>query len=89
MSELAASFKTKKTAGQKRRAFNRKRSAKYLDIHKILFTSNNNGAHLIMDGHRGYIDFWPGTGKWKSRIHPCLEGFGVKNLCKEILQQTI
>jgi len=61
-----------------KRASNRDQSAQYLTMRGIPFTSNNHGAHLIVEGKDCYIDFWPGTGKWISRNKEA--GFGVRNL---------
>lgn len=33
----------------------------------INFSSHNGGAHLIVETKYGFVDYWPGTGKWKSR----------------------
>jgi len=46
----------------------------------IPFTTHNNGAHLILDTHLGFIDFWPGTTKWKTRTFPEQSGFGLTRL---------
>jgi len=66
---------------QKKRAENRKQSAKLLLDLGIIFTSNNGGAHLAVKGRNYIIDFWPGTGKYIGR-GGCCEGRGVKNLLK-------
>ena len=47
---------------------------------KIPFTSHNNGAHLILDTHLGFVDFWPGTTKWKVRTFPEHNGHGLSKL---------
>lgn len=49
------------------RAKKRAQSTKRLKKEKIEFESKNYGAHLIVEGPYGLIDFWPGTGKWKCR----------------------
>ncbi len=76
-----------KRANRSRRSDNRKQSAKYLDDHGILFTTNNHGAHLMVEGSKSMIDFWPGTGRWKSRKGK--EGFGVRKLVKDIGEEVI
>lgn len=48
-------------------AKNRESSADILKRNGISFTSHNDGAHLIVKGPPGIVDFWPGTGKWKVR----------------------
>ncbi len=47
---------------------------------KISFTEHNNGAHLILDTRLGFVDFWPGTGKWKTRETSSRTGYGLPNL---------
>ena len=49
------------------RSNNREHSAKMLRTFDIEFTSHNTGAHLIIKCGDGFIDFWPGTGKWLVR----------------------
>jgi len=46
----------------------------------IPFTEHNKGAHLILDTKIGFIDFWPGTSKWKTRAYPPQGGYGISNL---------
>lgn len=59
----------------------------------IVFTSKNSGAHLIVEGNDGFIDYWPGTGRWKTRGNPgtwhfegknSVQGFGAHNLVAHI-----
>ena len=40
----------------------------------------NGGAHLIVQSANGSIDFWPGTGPWKSGCGK--SGRGIKNLLR-------
>lgn len=51
----------------------------------ILFEVKNLGAHLIVEGRGGYIDFWPGTGKWS--VRGGAKGFGISNLINMIKGQ--
>ena len=78
MSEIGDDFAALKKAQQENRANNRIQSADYLSKRGIQFSSNNGGAHLIVEGPSCFIDFWPGTGKWNSRDGQ--KGFGVRNL---------
>jgi hypothetical protein len=82
MSELGEAFEGYRAAKQAKRASNRSQSADYLKQRGIPFTSHNDGAHLIVEGPAGYIDFWPGTGRWKDRAGPA--GFGVRNLVTHV-----
>lgn len=80
MSELGETYEALRGLSQKKRARNRELSSALLKSKGITFTSHNNGAHLIVDGT---IDFWPGTGKWKSR-DGLYSGRGVKKLLELI-----
>ncbi len=82
MSDMGDDFRAMKKAGQERRASNRTSSAELLKEKEIHFTSNNGGAHLIVEGNAGFIDFWPGTGRWNDRLGTM--GFGVMNLIHHI-----
>lgn len=46
----------------------------------ISFSTHNGGAHLILDTKIGFIDFWPGTTKWKTREVPIQTGHGLAKL---------
>lgn len=82
----SAMWRSYREASQQKRANNREQSAEYLRQHGIPFTTNNYGAHLIVEGHTCFIDFWPGTGKWHSRDGT--KGFGVRNLVNHIKGTT-
>lgn len=81
MSELGDTFRDLKEARQEKRASNREQSAQMLADKGIVFEEKNFGAHLIVEGNEGYIDFWPGTGRWICRATQ-KRGFGVRNLLK-------
>jgi hypothetical protein len=72
-----------KRARQKKRADNRENAATYLRERLIPFTKKNFGAHLIVEGRGCFIDFWPGTGKWR-HFRSGKKGFGVRNLVEYI-----
>jgi len=82
MGDTGDDFRAMSEHSKNKRANNREQSAQYLTKHDILFESKNNGAHLIVEGRDCYIDFWPGTGKWKTRKGK--SGFGVRNLVRHI-----
>ena len=67
---------------QEKRASNRDYSPKLLNKAKIEFKSLNHGAHLKIQTSFGPIDFWPGTGYWKTSTGT--KGRGVRNLIKFI-----
>ena len=78
MSELGEFYRDLRSSRRDKKANNRAYSAQLLRENKVVFTEHNNGAHLIVEGLNGYVDFWPGTGKWKVRGD--IAGFGVKGL---------
>lgn len=69
-----------KEESQRRRKRNREGSADLLKQNGVQFESKNGGAHLIVEGTKSTIDFWPGTGKFITRDGK--RGRGVKNLLK-------
>ena len=81
-SEMGEMFNALKKERQEKRASNRENSAEYLRERGIPFVEKNGGAHLIVEGKECFIDFWPGTGKWRSRCGK--KGFGVRNLVEFI-----
>lgn len=58
-------------------------SQQLLESRGIEYWTNNDGVHLIVTGNYGYIDFWPGKGKWKARDNS-MDGFGVFGLLEMI-----
>ena len=82
MGDMGDYFRDMDAHSKKKRASNREQSAQYLADKGIVFTSHNQGAHLIVEGNNGHIDFWPGTGKWKTRDGR--SGFGVRKLVEFI-----
>lgn len=65
-------------------------TAVYVEWEKVLqqngipYTVKNAGQHFIVEGKEGYIDFWPGSGKWISRKDG-KRGFGLRELIPYIL----
>lgn len=86
MSDMGDDFREMRQIQQIKRAYNRESSAKYLAARGIPFSVKNGGAHLIVDGKVGLIDFWPGTGRWYARCGQ--KGFGVRGLCEFIGRRT-
>ena len=82
MSDEAEAWKAFKLYKQEKRADNRKSSAELLASSGIVFTTHNNGAHLIVAGQTAHIDFWPGPGRWNCRTGK--KGFGVLRLIQYI-----
>lgn len=80
MSETTEMYKAWAKEKQTARAQRRENAPELLTKAGIPFTEHNNGAHLILDTHQGFIDFWPGTSKWKTRSPFGINGYGVSNL---------
>lgn len=81
--EEVIEVKSGKEASRDKRASNTVRSTQILVDHGIKFESKNNGAHLIVTGLNGLIDFWPSTGKYIVRKGGDGRGvFNLLNLCK-------
>ena len=78
---LAEAFTDMKEESKLKRAGNRMNSAKMLKEACIPFDVKNGGAHLLVEGDSHFIDFWPGTGRWRCRSGK-KGGFGVRNLIK-------
>ncbi len=84
---MTEDFKILNEISKNKRESNRNTSQAFLERESILFEIKNNNAHLIVEGSKGFIDFWPGTGKWIARTR--IKGFGVKNLIKAIRKNRI
>lgn len=82
MDEINLHYRGLREASQEKRASNREFAVVHLKENQIPFTVHNEGAHLIVEGPDCYIDFWPGTGKLKTRKGEA--GFGIRNLVKFI-----
>lgn len=65
--DMGALWREHAAARQVKRANNREASAAMLRDAGISFTSNNAGAHLIVEFAGHTVDFWPGTGLWIMR----------------------
>ena len=87
MSEIGDDFAAIKKIQQEKRADNRAQSADILRAAGIAFTSNNDGAHLIVTAGHAVVDFWPGTGLWIVRGN-ATQKRGVRNLLKHISKAT-
>jgi hypothetical protein len=58
----------------------------------IKFRTNNGGVHLILTDMGAEWDFWPTTGRWRTRTPTCTghhRGFGVDGLIKAILGNRV
>lgn len=78
--EVSDMWRDFKKIKQDARARRRENAPELLKQAGIPFTEHNNGAHLILDTHLGFVDFWPGTTKWKTRNHIDQSGYGVTKL---------
>lgn len=84
MNEVTEMYKDWRKMKQTASAQRRENAPEMLDKAGVSFTEHNNGAHLIIESHLGYTDFWPGTGKWKTRGTFAITGFGIKTLLEYI-----
>lgn len=89
MGDMAEDFKFLNQISKDKRESNRNSSPAYLERFAIPFETKNGGAHLIVEGSKGFVDFWPGTGKWIARSGEKLKGFGVRNLVTAIHENRI
>ena len=76
--DLGAYYRDRKAHSKAKRFHNREQSTSHLERSGIPFTSKNDGAHLIVDLEGIVIDFWPGTGFWRSRKGT--QGRGIRRL---------
>lgn len=60
-----------------------------MDSIRALFKSNNimhtekSASHWVVEGNKGFIDYWPTTGKWKER-GSVVDGFSARLLVQYI-----
>lgn len=80
MGDMGEVFHAMTADSKLRRSNNRDNALPILDERKIPYESKNGGAHLIVQGKNGKIDFWPGTGKFIARSGG--KGRGVFKLIK-------
>lgn len=78
VSEMWRDYKATRSV---KRASNRGSALTILQTHGISFENRNVGAHLIVSTQTETIDFWPGTGLWKSRNRQS-GGRGIMGLIK-------
>lgn len=79
MSETGDMWREYKAGRRDAKAQNRAHGADQLQLHNVHFTTHNDGAHLRVEDIDGeFLDYWPGTGKWKSRKG--VEYRGIKSL---------
>jgi len=88
MGDVGDDFRAMREEGQRNRSRNRSNSPKLLESHGIAFTSKNGGAHLIVEGYNGLIDYWPGTGRFIPRSNG-KKLFGVRRLIRMIEGEVI
>jgi len=86
MSDMVDDFQAMRQHSQEKRERNRHASAEILDGYGVGYSSNNDGAHLIVRHADKVVDFWPGTGKYcfrgtskyKRGVYNLLSDLGVK-----------
>lgn len=82
---MEENWETLRKEKQEKRAKNRAYAQEHLRKEGIAFESHNNGAHLVILCAGLVINFWPGTGLW--RTHEW-EGRGIYNLVKYIKRKN-
>jgi hypothetical protein len=87
MGDMGDDFRAMKQHSKEKRASNTVTSTEILTQSSVEFESKNSGAHLIVVGAKGKIDFWPSTGKWAARSGNY--GRGIKSLLSSILNGSI
>lgn len=79
MSEVAEDWRAIRAASQERRATNRANALPALEGAGVPYQVHNGGAHIVVTSDDWTIDFWPGTGLWKSRGGG-IQGRGIRGL---------
>jgi hypothetical protein len=76
---------------QERRARNRAAGLAALRrLGTVTIQTRNRGTHLIVTTkNKVRFDYWPGTGKWRSRTTPVEEARGIQSLLQRIGQEEI
>lgn len=87
MGDMTDDFRALKQHNKDRRADNTKANTETLKLAGVVFESKNNGAHLIITGSKGKVDFWPNNGKWRDRIGR--HGRGVIGLLERLSQGVL
>jgi len=81
MSELGDDFKAWDDQKKAKKVSNKEQSTQLLIDRGVNFTSHGGGIHLkVHSDHIGIIDFWPSTGKFKTKQGK--QGRGVFKLLK-------
>ena len=79
-SEVGEVYKHLKCNRQNKRRQNLKTSTAIVDDAEVQYKSYSNGVHLVIEGKNALIDFWPSTGKFKTRDG--YVGRGVYNMLR-------
>lgn len=80
-------FNAMKEESKERRQRNRDKGAEILLELGVTFTTHNVGAHIVVDVTADErVDYWPGTGRWRSR-NADAKGFGIADLVGYIKHQ--
>lgn len=82
MGDMRDSFDDLKEASRDRKKYNQVNSTQILVDKGVEFEEKNFGVHLIVQGKKGLIDYWPSTGKFIPRTSG-RTGRGVFNLLKQ------
>ena len=80
MGDMGDAFREMNKVTKEKRRSNLKSSTKVLEESGVTFKSNNGGVHLVVTGRDVKIDFWPSTGKFRTRDG--YTGRGVYNMLR-------
>lgn len=91
MSDQVEIFRAIREHEQGEKAKRRGDAPKILTQHDVGFRSYNDGVHLFV---RGFVDFYPGTGLWRSRatgergrgIFDLLRFLGVPTEARDVIE---
>ena len=84
LEELIIHWKHERAEQKIEKANRRANAPEYLRQAEIEFESKNGGAHLVVYGKNGVIDFWPGTERFIDR-KTRKKNFGLDKLLKHAL----
>lgn len=91
MSEQIDAFRAMREHEQAEKARRRADAPRILAQHDVGFRSYNDGVHLFV---RGFVDFYPGTARWRSRatgerglgIFDLLRFLGVPTEAQDVIE---
>lgn len=90
MNDTTEMWRDFKIMKQGQRTQRRENAPEVLRANGVFFTEHNHGAHLIIETPMGYVDYWPGTSRWKNRaLARPVAGFGIATLLHYIKPEFV